>query len=282
MATNGRTAVITGATSGLGEAAALALARQGWRVLLVGRDAARGAHVVAAAKAAGGDAAFYAADLFSLADVARLGAVLAAAAPRLDLLVNNAGGSFQKTERTKDGLERTFALNVAAPWVLTRALVEPLAAAKGRVLNVVTGVSSGTKAEVADFDGPRAAAGTGSYVRAKLALLGVTRAMQDELGARGITFVALHPGVIPGTRFGSEMPAFLRERFFPAIARLFRLDTPIDEAAARYVRLATEPVEPAGFYYEGVLRPLPTLAGDAAFRTALTRELARVSGSIAS
>ena len=105
-----------------------------------------------------------------------------------------------------------------------------------------------------------AAAGTGSYIRAKLALLGVTRTMQDELGARGITFVALHPGVIPGTRFGSEMPAFLRESFFPAVARLFRLDTPIDEAAARYVRLATERVEPAGFYYEGVLRPLPTLA----------------------
>jgi NAD(P)-dependent dehydrogenase (short-subunit alcohol dehydrogenase family) len=277
MTTKTRTAVITGATSGLGEAAAIALGQQGWRVLLVGRDAERGARVVDGVRAAGGEALFFPADLFSVADVARLGRELAAVAPTLDLLVNNAGGAFQRTERTEDGVERTFALNVVAPWALTRALVEPLAAARGRVVNVVTGVPKGAKAEVADLAGPHASAGGSSYIRAKLALLAVTRALQDELGARGITLVALHPGVIPGTRFGGESSAFLRETLFPAIAYLFRLTTPIDEAAQRYVRLATEPVEPAGFYYEGSLRALPTVAADAAFRGALVRQLMQIA-----
>ena len=77
--------MITGATSGLGEAAALSLAGAGHRVLVVGRDADRGAEVVRRARAAGGDAQFLAADLFSLADVGRLAGEIRAQAPRLDV-----------------------------------------------------------------------------------------------------------------------------------------------------------------------------------------------------
>ena len=86
-----KTAVITGATSGLGEAAALSLAREGYRVLVVGRDAERGAEVVKKARAAGGEAEFLAADLFSLADVGRLGREITARAPRLDRRRHRAG-----------------------------------------------------------------------------------------------------------------------------------------------------------------------------------------------
>jgi retinol dehydrogenase-14 len=95
-----KTAVVTGATSGLGEAAAIALAREGHRVLVVGRDAERGAQVVAKAKQAGGDAEFLAADLFSLADVHRLAGEIQKRAPRVDVLVNNAGGSFNARATT--------------------------------------------------------------------------------------------------------------------------------------------------------------------------------------
>src|SRR4051812_3753305 len=199
--TTRKTAVITGATSGLGAAAAVALAKAGWRVLLVGRDAARGAEVATQAKAAGGEAEFLSADLMSLADVRRLAREIRSRAPALDLLVNNAGGTFGPKQLTVDGIERTFALNVAAPFALTEALVEPLAAAKGRVLNVVTGVPKGAKTTLDQLTGDKSSAGMQSYIRSKLALLMLTIEQQRRYGARGITAVSLHPGVIPNTGF---------------------------------------------------------------------------------
>jgi NAD(P)-dependent dehydrogenase (short-subunit alcohol dehydrogenase family) len=268
-----KTAVITGATSGLGEAAALALAQQGHRVILVGRDAGRGAEVVRRVRAAGGDAEFLAADLFSLKDVARLAGAIRERAPRLDVLVNNAGGSFSALVQTKDGFERTFALNVAAPYALVEALLEPLAKASGRVVNVVTGVPRKARATLAELVGPGAKAGMGGYIRSKLALLTLTRAWQRRYGARGVTFVALHPGIIPGTRFGQETPAWIRA-IGEAIARLFRLSSTRDQAAARYLRAATGPVDAGGFYYEGTLRPPPIQAEDEAFAEGLRAALA--------
>jgi NAD(P)-dependent dehydrogenase (short-subunit alcohol dehydrogenase family) len=271
--TTRKTAVVTGGTSGLGEAAAVALAKEGYRVLIVGRDAARGADVVRRAREAGGEAELLTADLFALADVARLGREIRERAPRLDLLVNNAGGSFGATSRTKDGFERTFALNVAAPYALVEALLEPLAAAGGRVVNVVTGVPGGASATVEQLTGPKAGAGMGSYVRSKLALLALTRGWQRRYGGRGVTFVALHPGIIPGTRFGAETPAWMRA-VGEAVAKLFGLATSLDEATARYVRAATGDVEAGGFYYEGKLRPAPKRADDPAFADGIRAALA--------
>lgn len=277
METTQKTAVVTGATSGLGEGAALLLAREGYRVILVGRDAARGAEVVERARAAGGDAEFLAADLFSLADVERLAGEIRTRAPRLDVLVNNAGGQFAALGRTKDGFERTFALNVAAPHALVEGLLEPLAKAGGRVVNVVTGVPHKARATVPELVGPKAAAGMGSYIKAKLALLALTRAWQRRHGARGVTFVALHPGIIPGTRFGSEMPGWMRA-IGAFVARLFRLASTPEEAAARYLRAATGPVEGGGFYYEGKLRPPPVQADDEQFAGELRAALASAPG----
>jgi NAD(P)-dependent dehydrogenase (short-subunit alcohol dehydrogenase family) len=263
-----KTAVITGATSGLGEAAALALARDHYTLLLVGRDQGRGADVVRRAKEAGGDAEFLAADLFLLSDVRRLAAEIRARAPRIDVLVNNAGGSFNESKQTKDGFERTFALNVAAPYVLVEALIDPLAAARGRVVNVVTGVSSGARAEVDELVGPKAKAGMGTYIKAKLALIALTRGWQRRHGSRGVTFVALHPGIIPGTRFGQEMPAWMRS-IGESVAKLFGLASTPEQAAARYHAAATAAVEPGGFYYEGKLRPPPKHADDETFAEGL-------------
>ena len=267
-----KTAVVTGATSGLGEAAAIALARSGHRVLVVGRDAARGADVVRRAKQTGGEAEFLAADLFSLADVRRLAGEIQKRAPRVDVLVNNAGGSFNARAVTKDGFERTFALNVAAPFALVEGLVEPLASAHGRVVNVVTGVPRSARAKVDELVGPKAKAGMGAYIKAKLALLALTRAWQRRYGARGVTFVAVHPGIIPGTRFGQEMPAWIRA-IGEAIAKLFRLTSTPEQAASRYLLAATGPVEAGGFYAQGSLRPPPHHADDASFADGLRAAL---------
>lgn len=271
-----KTAVVTGGTSGLGEAAAEALAKAGWRVLVVGRDAARGAEVV---QRLGNGAEFLTADLFSLADVRRLAGEVQRRAPALDLLVNNAGGVFSKGEPTKDGLERTFALNVAAPFVLTEALLEPLAAAKGRVVNVVTGIADGFKASLEQLVGPKAKGGIMAYVRNKLALLAVTQEQQKRFGGRGITFVALHPGVIPDTRFGQTMTGFNPfTTIGPFFSKLFRIGVTPQVAAERYAAIGTGPVEGAGYYYEGTLRPAPKLARDEAFSGALWAALVDATG----
>lgn len=260
-----RTAVVTGATSGLGETAAVALAKQGFRVLLVGRDAARGADVVSRAQAEGGEAEFLTADLFTVAGVRRLAGEIRRRAPELHLLVNNAGGAFGAKELTEDGLERTFALNVMAPFELTEALLPELTAARGRVVNLVTRIPRGARATLAQLTGDKSAAGLGSYSRSKLALLAVTKEQQRRYGARGVTFVSLHPGVIPGTRFGvGVMPAFML-RFGGFIARIFRFGSTLEQAAARYLLVGTGEVKGGGFYNQGTLAPAPLQADEPAF-----------------
>src|SRR5579871_6444358 len=102
-----KTIAITGATSGLGEAAAIAFAKRGDRVLVIGRDAARGKDVV---QRAGKNAELVQGDLFSVTGVKQIAEEIKRRAPSLDLLINGAGGTFGKKELTPDGLERTFAL----------------------------------------------------------------------------------------------------------------------------------------------------------------------------
>ncbi|HEX7600575.1 MAG TPA: SDR family NAD(P)-dependent oxidoreductase [Polyangiaceae bacterium] len=271
------TAVVTGGTSGLGEAAALALAAQGFRVLVVGRDEARGAEVVARAKAAGGEVELVRGDMFTKAGVRSLAQAIAARAPSIDLLVNNAGGTFGKKTLTADGFELTFALNVMAPFVLTDALLPQLAAAKGRVVNLVTNIPKGAKTTLEDLTGERADAGIGSYTRNKLALLALTKEQQRHYATQGVTVVSLHPGIIPGTRFGQDMPAFLRS-FGGFVARLFGIASSLDDAAQRYVLVGTGQVDGGAFYKEGKLAPPPALADDPAFAAQLWTHLEGLAG----
>lgn len=267
-----KTAVVTGATSGLGRAAAQALAQRGFRVILMGRDAARGAEVVAEIRASGGRAELVLGDLMTVAGAQAVAAEIRERAPRVDLLVNNAGGAFNRDERTSDGLERTFALNVLAPFVLTEALMPALAAARGRVVNVVTGVPAGAKTTVEAIAGTNAKPGMQSYIRNKLALVTLTIELQRRYEARGVSFASLHPGVIPGTRFGSDSPGLLM-KIGPVIAKLLRITSSLDEAAERFVQVGTGQVEQGGFYYEGKLRQAPRQAQDPEFAASLRSTL---------
>src|SRR5256885_14190082 len=135
---HGKTCVITGATSGIGLAAAEALAAKGARLALVGRDRERGEAALARVRAASPDASatMHYADLSRMSEVRRLGADLLADYPRIDVLVNNAGALFQRREVTEDGLERTFALNHLAYFLLTLTLRDRLvASAPARVVS---------------------------------------------------------------------------------------------------------------------------------------------------
>src|SRR5690349_23203133 len=134
----GRICVITGATSGIGLVAAERLAGMGARLVLVGRDKARGEAALArlGERAPGAAHSIHYADLSRLAEMKRVAAEIAAAEPRIDALVNNAGALFSSRHVTKDGLELTFALNHMAYFVLTHGLHERLlASAPARVIN---------------------------------------------------------------------------------------------------------------------------------------------------
>jgi retinol dehydrogenase-14 len=266
------TAVVTGATSGLGRAAAQALAQRGYRVILVGRDAVRGAEAVEEIRRAGGRAELVLGDLMTVAGSQAVAAEILERTPAIALLVNNAGGAFNRDERTADGLERTFALNVLAPFVLTEGLIDALAAARGRVVNVVTAVPAGAKTTIDAIAGAKAQPGMQSYIRNKLALVTLTIELQRRYGARGVSFASLHPGVIPGTRFGSDSPGLLM-KIGPVIAKLLGITSTLDEAAERFVSVGTGEVEAGGFYYEGKLRTAPRQAQDPEFAQSLRSTL---------
>jgi NAD(P)-dependent dehydrogenase (short-subunit alcohol dehydrogenase family) len=176
-----RTALVTGATSGIGRAAALTLARDGFKVLVHGRDAARGAAVVKEIETAGGAAEFIAADL---ADVSAIGQ-LAAAAGEVDVLVNNAGFSwFGPTAELEPGTyDALFDANVRSAYYLTAAIA-PKMAERGR----------GTVINLGSMAGQIGLAGGAAYGATKAALASLTRSWAAEYSPRGVRINTIAPG----------------------------------------------------------------------------------------
>jgi len=197
-----QTAVITGATSGIGEVAALSLARQGLRVVFVARDAARGAATLAKlqATAPGSAHVMHLADLSSIAQMQRVGAAIAAAEPRVDLLLNNAGAVFMGRNRTIDGLAPSFATNHLAYYVLSLLLLPRLRATPGA--RIVCTASRAHQYARLNFSRLQRD-GIGGYAQSKLANLLFVRRLAQLLGPGGVTVNALHPGFV-ATRFADN------------------------------------------------------------------------------
>jgi NAD(P)-dependent dehydrogenase (short-subunit alcohol dehydrogenase family) len=201
----GKTVVITGATSGIGEIAALELAGMGARIVAVARSKARGEATLARLneKAPGLAHKVHYGDLSLLADMKRVAAEIAASEPRIDVLINNAGAMFAKRQLTPDGFELTFALDHLSYFVMTAGLRERLlASGPARIVNTS---SDAHKAARFDIDDLQTAKYTGiqAYARAKLENILFTRELARRLKGTGVTANALHPGVV-ATRFGDE------------------------------------------------------------------------------
>jgi NAD(P)-dependent dehydrogenase (short-subunit alcohol dehydrogenase family) len=199
---NGKTALITGSTDGVGRVVANRLGEQGWRVLVHGRDRGRGERVVAEIKDAGGTADFLIADLSSLAEVRRLAGSVQQATRRLDLLINNAGigsGGPQGTRQTSaDGHELRFAVNYLAGFLLTHLLL-PLVrtSTPARIVNVS---SLGQQAiDFADVMLMHGYNGSRAYCQSKLAQIMFTIDLAHELDGSGVTVNALHPATYMNT-----------------------------------------------------------------------------------
>src|SRR5579859_4723391 len=150
----GKVIVITGATSGIGQVAAEELAGMGARLVLVARDQGRAAATLSrlGARRSGISHGVHHADLSRLSEIRRVAGEIAAAEPRIDLLLNNAGALFGTRKVTEDGLEFTFATNHMAYFLLTAGLRERLAqSAPARIVNTASGAHRGARLDFGDL-----------------------------------------------------------------------------------------------------------------------------------
>jgi retinol dehydrogenase 14 len=200
-------AVVTGATSGLGREIALEIAQRGLPVVVVGRGEDRARTAAADIAVATGNphvTSLGVTDLARPSDVRRLATELLDRYPRISILVNNAGGFFRHRQVTPEGLERTFALNVMAPYLLTNLLAERLkASAPSRVVNIASAAHYRTRVPFNDLQFGRDYPGYRVYGTSKLELILLTREFGRRLAGTGITVNAVHPGFV-NTKFGQN------------------------------------------------------------------------------
>ncbi len=260
---------MTGATDGIGLETARALARQGHRVILHGRTAARAEAAAALLRREqpAADLATAAADLARPAEVRALAEALRAAHPRLDVLLHNAGLYARTRQVTADGLELTFAVNHLAPFLLTRLLLDRVREARGRVVVVASGVHGQASLDLDDLQGERSWDGYRAYARSKLCNVLFAAELAERLRGSGATANSLHPGVV-GTKL---------------LKAAFAMEGPDSPAqgAATSVYLATSPeVEGVSGRYFVRQRAVPAsrLARQADLRQALWAVSERLCG----
>jgi NAD(P)-dependent dehydrogenase (short-subunit alcohol dehydrogenase family) len=203
-------ALVTGATSGIGAVVAQNLSTAGWRVLGVGRSADRLAEVAQRIPPgpAEGQIRMLRADLSLLREVQGLAREVLDSEPRLDVLINNAGGIFARRMETSEGIEQTLALNVLSPFLLSRLLLDRLrSSAPARVINVSSAAHRNGTLRFEDLDRKRNYSAFGSYGQSKLAILMLTYEFARRYPDPSVTFNAVHPGFV-ASRFGRNNPGF--------------------------------------------------------------------------
>jgi len=278
-ALDGKVCVITGATSGIGRVAATRLAEMGARLVLVARDHDRAEAMLARLRAIAPAAAHRAhlADLSRIAEMKRVAAEIAAAEPRIDRLINNAGAMFGGRQLTEDGLERSFAVNHMAYFVLAHGLRERLvAAAPARVVNTASTMHRVAWLDLDDLQYARFYNGVFAYARSKLCNVLFTRELARRWAGTGVTVNCFHPG-FTRTRFGNQSGLFWAPLVF--VAKAFAI--PPAWGARTLIHLATAPevanVTGGYFVRRRLTRPSRAAEDDAMARR-LWDETARIAG----
>lgn len=198
-ALKGKVCLITGGTSGIGAVTAEELAKQGARVVVVGRSRGRCEATVARIQERNGpdSADWIAADLSAQSEVRCLADEYQRRYERLDVLVNNAGALFMERRESVDGIEMTFALNHLGYFLLTNLLIEQLrASAPARVVVVASDAHRGVKLNLDDLQNTRAYRGFRAYCQSKLANVLFAYELARRLEGTGVTVNALHPGFV--------------------------------------------------------------------------------------
>jgi len=245
----GKTVVITGGTSGIGEIAAELLAQMGARIVLIARDKSRGEATLARLRkrATGLAHTVHYADLARIPEMKRVAAQIAESEPRIDVLINNAGAMFGSRQLTGDGLEYTFALNHMAYFVVTEGLRERLqASAPARVINTSSGAHRGARLDFDDLQLVKDFSAMKAYSLSKLCNIPFTRELARRLHGTGVTANCLHPGFV-ATRFGDQSGGLISR--FIGLAKLFAISP--EKGAETLVYLASSPdvAETTGAYF---------------------------------
>ncbi|UGT44806.1 SDR family NAD(P)-dependent oxidoreductase [Nocardia yamanashiensis] len=260
----GKTVVVTGASSGIGAAAAARLAERGATVAVVGRSPERTAAV---AEKVGGAA--FTADFANFEQVRALAAQLLERYPRIDVLANNAGGAWAERTVTVDGNELTFQANHLSPFLLTNLLLERLLASDARVIN-----TSSTTYRMARLDLGTVNASTGSfnqlaaYAQSKLVNLIFTRELARRTAGTGLRTAAFHPGAV-ATHVYDNAPLGLGALIRSPLGRLVFLSP--ERGAEPLVHLATTAEDIGGKYFHRLKVEQPK--NKQALDTALAQEL---------
>ncbi len=248
--------VITGASSGIGKAAAVALAELGWRVIALGRNPGRCASAAAEIRAASrnGQADMITVDLALLTEAERAAREIAALTDRVDLLINNAGGMAKEKVITAEGLEENFAGNHLGPFLLTSRLLPLLRraasqAARGSVRIINTSSDASEMIQGLPWDDLQSLENYtpgAAYCNSKLANVLFARGLAKRLESDGIVAVAVHPGTVD-----SNFVAHVDERTRAYMQTLESISP--EQAAADLVWLATaeEVARSSGGYFYG-------------------------------
>lgn len=226
--------MVTGVTSGLGKAIALALAKTGETVILVARDADRGAQVIKeiAAVTQNPDLDLQLCDLANLASVRNLATILSNRYDKIDVLINNASAYKKKRETTVDGYERMFATNHLGPFLLTYMLLDKLkASGSGRIINITA--PSTTQLNFEDLQSEKKFNSLTAFGATKMANLLFTYELARRMEGTGVMVNAVHPGLVRS--------ALMKEASAPIRLLTWLFSSPSNRAAEDIARLATSP-----------------------------------------
>ncbi|WP_373516083.1 SDR family oxidoreductase [Persicitalea sp.] len=229
-------ALITGPTSGIGKVTALELAKRGFNLILLARNAKK-ADELQMEIGDQAETSFVECDLSSLESVKRAVEQVKSNYSRLDLLVNNAGLMMSHGEMTQDGIETTFAVNHVGHFLLTTELIDLLAAGKdARIVHVSSGAHQMAKFRTDQLVHPEKFSTITTYANSKLANILFSNELAERLQAKGITSNALHPGFVASS-FASNTSGLANIIMF--LAKPFAKS--VQEGARTSLYLATSP-----------------------------------------
>jgi NAD(P)-dependent dehydrogenase (short-subunit alcohol dehydrogenase family) len=232
------TTVITGATSGIGQATAFALAKKGHALYLLVRDVPKGEALKQKLVQETGNKEIYIirCDLSDLQSVAAAANELKVKLFNINILINNAGGMFNNFILSKDGFEMSFALNHLGHFLLTTSLMPLLEKGHARVINLSSDVHKVGKPNFDDLRNPGKYSAIKAYGNSKLFNIYFTKSITDKYAGKGVTAYAMHPGVVK-TSFNSKLTGFLK--FLFSLATPFMISP--EKGAETVIYLATAP-----------------------------------------
>lgn len=242
-----RTIIITGASDGIGAAAARQLHAAGERVVVVGRNTEK-TRVVAESIGA----PWHVADFANLEDVRRLAQTLREAYPRIDVLANNAGGVFGERTLTRDGFEQTFQVDNLAGFLLTNLLRDRLEESGASVIQTSSVAARAfSRFDIDDLQGARRYSPSRAYGNAKLANILFTKELARRWGGRGVSAVAFHPGAI-ASGFAGGSTGLWRWMYTNPVASRLLTSTDVGGSRLGWLALGTPGIDwVSGGFYSG-------------------------------